>query len=110
LTQSEKAVELESRHDEQDKSSPKLKDELTGTLVTQTTHTEQADISPTTKISAKTTARPKPAKKSEHKQIIQDIAFETTQPKVILSNDNLNTNYSLFNQWRINEASNHLYF
>ena len=83
MTQSEKAAELEARHDETDKSSPKFKDELTGTLVTQTTYTEQADISPTTKITGKTTAKPKPAKKSEHKQIIQDIALETTQPKVI---------------------------
>ena len=62
-------------------SLSQIKDELTGTVVTQTTLTEQADISQPI-ITSKTSATAKPAKKSKHKQVIQDVAVETTQTKV----------------------------
>ena len=92
MTQSEQTDEFEPVLDEPDTQSlPQIKDELTGTLVTQTTLTEQADISEP-KITSKTSATAKPAKKSKHKQIIQDVAVETTQAKV-----KTNTIWKFFN-------------
>ena len=82
MAQSEQTDEFKPVLDEPDTQSlPQIKNELTGTLVTQTTLTEQADISEPT-ITSKTSATAKPAKKSKHKQIIQDVAVETTQAKV----------------------------
>jgi hypothetical protein len=61
---------------------PQIKDELTGTLVTLTTPTEQAATTATTTATtkAKSTAT---RKQSKHKQIIQDVPIETTLTKVI---------------------------
>jgi hypothetical protein len=64
---------------------PQIKDELTGTLVTLTTPTEQAATTATTQV--KTTATRKPATKSKHKQIIQDVPIETAQSKVIVADE-----------------------
>jgi hypothetical protein len=65
--------------DMKDKPKPQMKSELAGTLVTQTTHTEKADIAPTT---VPTSVTPQLARKSKHKQIAQDIPLETTLTKV----------------------------
>jgi hypothetical protein len=82
LTQTEQTDEFKPVLDEPDSQSlPQIKDELTGTVVTQTTLTEQADIS-RPKITSKTSATAKPSKKSTHKQVIQDVAVERTQAKV----------------------------
>jgi hypothetical protein len=75
---------MTARQFETDKSQPQLKDELTGTLVIQTTHTEQADISTTT-APAKTKALPIPGKRSKHRQVAEDVPIETTTPKVLIN-------------------------
>lgn len=82
LTESEKAAELESLPVVKDKSKKQLRDELTGTLVTQTTITEQADTSTTTPTS-QTKVKPVPAKPSKHRQVVQDVLIESTISKVI---------------------------
>ena len=85
LTESEKTSEFEYHPDDKDKSLPQIKDELTGTLVTLTTPTEQAATTATTTATTqvKSTATRKPAQQSKHKQIIQDVPIETTLSKVI---------------------------
>ena len=81
MAEAEKAAEIAAGQLKPDKSQPQLKDELTGTLVTQTTHSEQADISTKT-VQTKTKVKPALAKNSKHRQVAEDVPIETTTPKV----------------------------